>query len=105
MLGEPRPNPSARGGILPYALPRAGRVRLTIVDAGGRAVARLLDARGSAGRTSLTWDGRDSAGRRMPSGVYFALLDLDDGRVVHLKFYGRDHSSGDVVACLPLGTD
>jgi hypothetical protein len=41
----------------------------------------------------------------MPSGVYFALLDLDDGRVVHLKFYGRDHSSGDVVACLPLGTD
>jgi hypothetical protein len=41
-------------------------VPLTIVDVTGRAVKRLETATGR-----IAWDGTDTAGRRLPSGVYF----------------------------------
>lgn len=48
-----------------------GPVAVAIHDARGRTV-RRLDAAVAGGRGELTWDGRDQAGRDLPSGVYFA---------------------------------
>jgi uncharacterized protein len=52
---------------------------LEIIDALGRAVAGF-DVSANAGYTSLHWDGRDSRGRLVPSGIYIARLI--DGPVV-----------------------
>lgn len=46
----------------------------TIVDAAGRAVARV-DLFGSGSGASGTWDGMTASGRRAPAGVYLVRLD------------------------------
>jgi flagellar hook assembly protein FlgD len=49
-------------------------VTLSVYDAAGRRVARLLDGNEPEGEHSVVWDGRDEALRDVPSGVYFARL-------------------------------
>ena len=45
----PRPNPSRGQAVVPYAVPEAGRVRVSVVDLLGREIAVLVDAEESAG--------------------------------------------------------
>jgi YD repeat-containing protein len=49
-------------------------VALTIVDANGRLVRRLVQERLASGAYEYRWDGRDDASGRVASGVYFARL-------------------------------
>lgn len=69
-----RPNPFS--GTASLSLSRVPRepARATIFDPRGRIVRRLVIP---AGLDGVTWDGRDSAGRVLPSGVYFLRLDRD----------------------------
>ncbi len=69
-----RPNP-ARGSVtLPFALPRAGLVRLELYDLQGRRVHEHSQWR-PAGRHEQSWDLRDRDGGRVAPGVYsFRLL-------------------------------
>jgi flagellar hook assembly protein FlgD len=65
-------NPST---TIEFALPEAGPVRLAVYAANGRELARLLDERLPAGPARVEWDGRDSSGRALPSGLYFLRLE------------------------------
>jgi hypothetical protein len=76
-LAPVHPNPFRAGGQLTYGLPHAGRVRLSVYDLGGRLVASVVDRTEPAGWRSMTWDGRDGAGRPVASGAYFARLEID----------------------------
>lgn len=69
------PNPFNPSTRIAFELPRAGRARLVLHDVHGRRVARLLDAPLAAGPHALQWDGRDDAGRELPSGVYLLSLE------------------------------
>jgi flagellar hook assembly protein FlgD len=60
----------------------AGRATLAIHDASGRRIATLIDREVDAGWTTVRWDGRDEAGRRQASGVYFASVKTETGREV-----------------------
>jgi tetratricopeptide (TPR) repeat protein len=71
-----RPNPVSSGTRLDYMLPRAGQVRLVVLDASGRRVRTLAAGAETAGAYSATWDGRDQAGTTVPPGIYFAQLTL-----------------------------
>ena len=64
-----------------YVLPRDGHVRLAVYDLTGRRVRTLADGSEAAGDHTRSWDGRDAAGRRLASGVYFTRLDLADQSV------------------------
>jgi hypothetical protein len=77
-LRAPEPNPTYAGATLRYALPGAGRARLAVVDIAGREVIRLQDRAESAGEHVLAWDGRDSDGRPLKSGVYFVRMQARD---------------------------
>jgi hypothetical protein len=80
LRGEPNPfNPSTN---LSFEMPRAGRATLVIHDAAGRKIATLMDGEVPPGMNSVRWDGRDAAGRRQASGVYFASVRTDSGREV-----------------------
>ncbi|MFN8549221.1 MAG: C10 family peptidase [Candidatus Eisenbacteria bacterium] len=59
---------------LRFTLPRAGVTQLAIFDAAGRRRRELVHGEMSAGRAQIDWDGRDEAGRTLPSGTYFARL-------------------------------
>ncbi len=71
------PNPFNPATTIHYTLPEAGRVRLTVYNALGQQVARLVDLRQEAGAYSVTWDARDFA-----SGVYYYRLEAGSFREV-----------------------
>jgi flagellar hook assembly protein FlgD len=69
------PNPFSTETAVEFALPAAGDVRLRVFDVGGRAVRTLTTGRREAGAHRVTWDARDTAGRRLGSGVYFYRVE------------------------------
>jgi hypothetical protein len=73
------PNPFRGSTTIRLGSPRAGNGSLAIVDAAGRTVRALSFAAGAA---SVTWDGRDGAGRRVSPGVYFARVGAESRRLV-----------------------
>ncbi len=86
------PNPFRDATTFRFALPHAARggapADLEIFDATGRRVRALAlgtprdpGPGGALETTSVAWDGRDSTGRRVPSGVYFYRVDSPEGIV------------------------
>jgi hypothetical protein len=69
------PNPFEARTSLNFGVPRAGTVRLAIYTVAGRKVATVFDQPLPSGWRSAVWDGRDSSGRPVPSGTYFAKLE------------------------------
>jgi hypothetical protein len=80
----------ARGPTnLVFALARTSNVRLDVMDTSGRRIRHLLDGTFAPGPHSLTWDGRDDAGRTVPPGVYLAHADgegvVSSARLVRIR--------------------
>jgi hypothetical protein len=83
------PNPFRATTTVRFDLAREARVTVEIVDVGGRVVRRLADASFSAGRRTVSWDGRDEDGRTVASGVYVMTVragdDAESAPVVRLR--------------------
>lgn len=62
---------------LGFVLTQPSHVKITVYDRLGNEVIELLNAQQSAGNT-IPWDGRDANGNTVPSGVYVAVLKIDD---------------------------
>jgi hypothetical protein len=88
-LGGARPNPFGPATRFAFEVARAGRVRITVYDVGGRRIRDLLDGWRHEGAGTVAWDGRDERGRSVPSGVYLVRLVSADGvrtgRVTRLR--------------------
>lgn len=78
-----RPNPFNPSTQLDFTLPASGLVRLDIFNLRGQLVATLLDEQFTAGNHSVAWDGRDSQGRNLTSGVYLARLHSEARTTTH----------------------
>lgn len=74
-LAPPRPNPSRGGAHVEYTLRQAGRVRITVHDVHGRAIATLVDGVAPAGSHVAHWDGSDATGKATPAGIYVVRLE------------------------------
>ena len=80
-LANPLPNPSAGSTTISYAVASPGsRVTIRVFDVQGRLAATLVDELKIPGRYSVTWNGRDLAGRTVASGVYFVMMEAKDFR-------------------------
>ncbi len=66
------PNPFNPTVTIGYSMPAPGPVNIEIYDVAGRRVRALEAGHRDAGEHTTAWDGRDDAGRALPSGVYFA---------------------------------
>ena len=64
------PNPFNPTTAIHFSLPAAGWTEVAVYDLRGSRVRTVLAGQRSAGEHSVTWDGRDDGGRRLPSGVY-----------------------------------
>jgi hypothetical protein len=76
VLRGPSPQPSRGAVELSYRLPQPGRVRVAIYDEGGRRIATLADGEEPAGERRARWDARDADRRRVPAGIYFAVVEF-----------------------------
>jgi hypothetical protein len=76
-LDAPSPNPFNPTTVLRFHVPAGARqVSLQVFDQRGRLV-RDLQPGAEAGWRETRWDGRDAAGSRAASGLYFARLTVD----------------------------
>lgn len=70
------PNPFNPTTYIAFRLPEASDVvRLVVYDAIGREVDVLVRGAMQAGRYEVEWDGRDAAGRVLPSGMYLYRIE------------------------------
>ncbi len=70
-----RPNPFFPSTSLQFVVPApGGSAELLIYDATGRRVRVLVRGVLAGGRHTAVWDGRDDAGHRLASGLYFSRL-------------------------------
>jgi len=68
------PNPVRNEATLSFALPAAGHVDLRVFDVTGREVSVVVNGTFAAGTHPVTWNARDTQGRSLASGIYFARL-------------------------------
>ncbi len=78
-LSQNFPNPIRRGTAIAFALPVGGNVSLVVYDVAGRRVATLVDGYHAADSYQVAWEGKDDAGNKLASGVYFYRLETPDG--------------------------
>ena len=83
ILAHNYPNPFNPITTIRYAIPQAERVTLRVYNILGQQVATLLDARQEAGFYTVRWDGKDTRGRGVASGVYFYRMVA--GKFVHAE--------------------
>ena len=77
-LWQNHPNPFNPTTTIRFRLPQDARVTLTIFDARGKRVATLVDDIMAADTHEELWDGRDGAGERVGSGIYFYRLQVGE---------------------------
>lgn len=78
VLRQNYPNPFNPETAIQFDLAQGVRVDLSIFDARGKHVVSLVDGFVGAGPNEFRWDGRDSDGRFVGSGVYFYRLRSGD---------------------------
>ncbi|MFA6111313.1 MAG: hypothetical protein WDA75_21360 [Candidatus Latescibacterota bacterium] len=82
LLGQNYPNPFNPGTSIPVVVPASADaggalVRLEVYSLSGQRVRLLWDGPLGTGTHRLEWDGRDSAGRPVASGVYLCRLRVN----------------------------
>lgn len=78
-LSQNFPNPFNPTTEIVFNMARAGRAALRIYDGQGKLIITLLDGSVPQGENRVTWDGRDTSGKAMATGVYFYRLVTGNG--------------------------
>jgi hypothetical protein len=81
-LAPPSPNPAPVSAAFHYVLPREGVAALSVLDAQGRLVRRLMTGVQPAGERMVRWDLRDENGSRVSGGLYWVRLEADGRQIV-----------------------
>ena len=74
------PNPFNPYINIYYELPVSEQVTITIMNLLGQEVKTIVNKVHQPGRYSSSWDGKDSYGQVLQSGIYFAVINRQSGR-------------------------
>jgi hypothetical protein len=77
-LGYGYPNPFNAAMQIPFSAAPGGRARLCVYELSGRLVCSLWEGAGDGITHTVHWDGKDAAGRVMPSGMYVIRMTQYD---------------------------
>ncbi len=75
-LEQNYPNPFNPVTSIRFSLRNTGKVKLSIYNMLGEEVNTLVDGHKTAGVYKVEWDGTNSAGQKMASGIYFYKLQM-----------------------------
>lgn len=73
-LNPNHPNPFNSSTTFSFDIPRRDQITLSIYDITGRKLRTLIDKELSPGSYSVTWDGRNSKGESVSTGIYLCRL-------------------------------
>lgn len=79
------PNPFNSITTITYEIIHSGYVKLIIYDIQGREILRLYDGFRNSGRYEVIWNGLNTEGKEVPSGIYFATLRFNKKSVRSMK--------------------
>ena len=79
-LSKNYPNPFNPLTNLDFSIPKRSNVTLRVFNMMGQEVVTLINEKKSYGNYSTSWNGLDSKGVNVSSGVYFAELKTRDAR-------------------------
>jgi hypothetical protein len=68
------PNPFYGATTIRFELVRSGDAAVGVYDVAGRRIRTLFEGERASGRYQTVWDGRNDAGERVASGMYFVRL-------------------------------
>lgn len=79
-LAQNSPNPFNPATTIDYGIPDgvSGNVTLKVFDLRGAVVKTLVNHAGSPGMYSVVWDGTDTSGNRVSSGVYIYTIQASE---------------------------
>ncbi len=77
-LAQNMPNPFNPKTTIAFTLPVPQDVTIDVYDIAGRKVVTLLDDSLGAGQHFVEWTGRDAAGQRVASGIYFYRMNAGE---------------------------
>jgi hypothetical protein len=77
-LAQNYPNPFNPKTMIRFALPKDSWVKLEVYNILGQKVKTLVDEKLTAGVKQVEWDGKDSKGLEVASGIYFYRIKADD---------------------------
>ena len=79
------PNPFNSITTITYEILHSGYVKLLIHNIQGREIMNLYDGFRNSGRYEITWNGLNTEGKEVPSGIYFATLRVNKKSVRSMK--------------------
>jgi len=77
-LNQNYPNPFNPTTTITYEVARSVHVKLSVYNVLGQELVRLIDGNKQPGRYEVSWNGRNSAGNLLSSGIYFFRIEADD---------------------------
>lgn len=83
LLSQNYPNPFNSATLINYRLPKQSKVVVTIYNILGQEVSKLVDEVKPAGFHQVSWEGKNSQGQQLGSGVYFYKMTA--GEFVQVK--------------------
>ncbi|MBN1398783.1 MAG: T9SS type A sorting domain-containing protein [Bacteroidetes bacterium] len=81
ILGQNYPNPFNPTTVISYKLKEKSDVKITVYDILGREIAVLVNEVKDAGDYTTEWNGSNSAGLQVGSGMYFYIMKTNTGFV------------------------
>ncbi|MCK4352782.1 carboxypeptidase regulatory-like domain-containing protein [candidate division WOR-3 bacterium] len=82
-LYQNQPNPFSQKTVISYQLPVVSRVSLKIYDITGRLAKLLVNDTQKPGHYTVNWDGTDTNGKKLSSGIYFYRLESGDFKAIN----------------------
>lgn len=79
------PNPFNSITTITYEILHSGFVKLMLYDVRGREIIHLYDGYTDSGKHELTWNGLNTEGKEVPSGIYIATLSLNNELIKSMK--------------------
>ncbi|MCH7774457.1 MAG: T9SS type A sorting domain-containing protein, partial [Bacteroidetes bacterium] len=80
-LGQNYPNPFNPSTTIAYDVPAASNVSINIYDMLGRNVITLVNEQKNAGSYTVEWNGKNSSGIQVTSGIYFYRLEAGQSAI------------------------
>jgi hypothetical protein len=72
------PNPFADQIRIEYSINEPGEVMIQVINLTGQPVVTLTDAVHEPGRYTISWNARDAAGKKIPQGIYFCRMMINN---------------------------